>query len=66
MTLPDTFKRILDTYRHINYWIKDAEWPEVEGGEQFFTEALEVSNNILCYFYINFTLNPLYLCSFFP
>jgi hypothetical protein len=66
MILPDTFKRILDTYRHINYWLRDAECPDVVGGEEFFTEALQVNKNILCYFYINFMLNPHYLCSFFP
>ena len=33
--------------RSINYWITDAEWPDIEGGEEFFTEAYEVIGNVL-------------------
>jgi hypothetical protein len=34
--------------RSIAYWITDAEWPEVTGGEEFSTEAYEVIRNVLC------------------
>jgi hypothetical protein len=40
-------ERCLYVCRNINYWISDAEWPDVRGGEQFFTEAYEVSRNVL-------------------
>jgi hypothetical protein len=33
--------------RSINYWITDAEWPDVGGGEVFFAEAYEVIRNVL-------------------
>jgi hypothetical protein len=56
ITVPGTCRDILDIYRSINYWISDKEFPNVESGEEFFTEALEVNTDILCYFYINLTL----------
>jgi hypothetical protein len=33
--------------RSITYWITDEEWPDVGGGEEFFTEAYEVIRNVL-------------------
>lgn len=42
--------------RSINYWITDAEWPDIGGGEEFFTEAYEVIRNVLCNISDIFTL----------
>lgn len=33
--------------RSINYWITDAEWPDIGGGVEFFMEAFEVNRNVL-------------------
>jgi hypothetical protein len=33
--------------RSITYWITNAEWPDIGGGEEFFTEAYEVIRNVL-------------------
>jgi hypothetical protein len=54
MNLPPPFKIFLDNYRHINYWISNAEWPDIGGGEEFFTEAVEVNRNSSYNLYVNF------------
>jgi hypothetical protein len=35
------------TCRSIEYWITDAEWPDIAGGEEFSSEAYEVIRNAL-------------------
>jgi len=42
--------------RSINYWITDAEWPDIGGGEEFFTEACEVIRIVLYHISDIFTL----------
>jgi uncharacterized Zn-finger protein len=54
MILPPPLRRFLHIYSHINYWISNTEWPGIGGGEEFFTEAVEVNKYVLNSFYINF------------
>jgi len=42
--------------RSITYWITDAEWPDIGGGEEYFKEAYEVIRNVLYNISVIFTL----------
>jgi hypothetical protein len=44
-SVPDINEFYDENYRSINYWITDAEWPDIGGGEEFFTEACEMLKN---------------------
>lgn len=44
-SVPDINEFYSKNFRNINYWISDAKWPDVGGGEEFYTEAYEMLKN---------------------